>query len=104
MKKHKIITIIGSTKFNKDIKKFVWKHTKLGFLILFSPFCKETNLEVEDNRAILHSIHLQKIDMSDIIFVFDKNNYMGSSTKQELSYALSKNKKVIYYSKCKQLL
>ena len=40
-----------------------------------------------------------KITKSDIVFVVDKDGYMGSSTRKQLDYALLLNKPVLYYSK-----
>ena len=41
-------------------------------------------------------MHKRKIDMADEIFVINVGGYIGSSTKHEIEYAKSKNKKVNY--------
>ena len=45
---------------------------------------------------MLDDMHKRKIDMADEIFVINKNGYIGSSTKSEIEYAISMNKKVNY--------
>jgi len=89
----KIICIIGSTKFRKEIKKFAWYLTRVfKFLVLFSPFSKEEIKELEKYRDELELQHFQKIRLSDCIYIFNKNQYMGNSTRKELNYAISLNK------------
>ena len=45
----------------------------------------------------LDALHKKKIDMSDIIYVINKDGYIGESTKSEIAYALAHNKEVLYY-------
>ena len=45
---------------------------------------------------MLDGMHRQKIDMSDAIFVINVNGYIGESTKNEIEYAKSKNKEILY--------
>ena len=40
--------------------------------------------------------HLKKIDISDAIFIINKNGYIGESVKNEINYAKSINKEIIY--------
>ena len=43
--------------------------------------------------------HFKKIDMSDAIYVVDINGYIGYQASNEIEYAKSKGKEVIYHSK-----
>lgn len=52
----------------------------------------------EPRKPMLDRIHLQKIDMSDQIFVIDPGFYIGESTSLEISYALDHGKLVRYLS------
>lgn len=45
---------------------------------------------------MMDDMHKRRIDMSDEIFVINKNGYIGSSTKSEIEYAMKTNKKVNY--------
>lgn len=43
--------------------------------------------------------HWKKIDISDAIFVVNIGGYIGTSTDNEITYALQKGKEVIYLEK-----
>lgn len=45
---------------------------------------------------MLDDMHKRKIDMADEIFVINVGGYIKESTKSEIAYALSTNKKVNY--------
>jgi len=45
---------------------------------------------------MLDEMHKRKIDLSDEIFVINKNGYIGSSTSSEIEYATKLGKKVNY--------
>ena len=44
----------------------------------------------------LKDAHFKRIDLSDAIYVVNKDKYIGNSTKKEIEYAKSLNKKIIY--------
>jgi hypothetical protein len=105
-KRYRIVTIIGSTRFDKEIREWAWEHTKKGYLILFAPFAKEAhernefgkdNEHFEQYRFLLEEQHFQKMEMSDIIFVFNKGDYVGDSTYNELKYTEDTLHKTIRY-------
>ncbi|MDY4950229.1 MAG: hypothetical protein SO128_12765 [Clostridium cadaveris] len=50
----------------------------------------------DEVKIMLDDIHKRKIDMADEIFVINKDNYIGSSTKSEIEYAIKTGKKVNY--------
>lgn len=57
------------------------------------------NLNIDENtKTMLDELHKRKLDISDTIFVIDVCGYIGSSTRSEIDYAISKGKKVVYYS------
>lgn len=90
------ITIIGSMKFYTDmIDKAEELHQK-GCIVLLPFKCpKEVELTEDLKRSYDFSIRAQ-IDMSDEILVFNKNKYIGNSTRTELNYAISKGKIISY--------
>lgn len=45
---------------------------------------------------MLDDMHKRRIDMSDEIFVINKNGYIGESTKSEIEYAMKTGKNVNY--------
>lgn len=91
-----IVTIIGSTKFRKEIYQKAWEFTKNGFLVMYAPFAKEEISELEEYREILEKIHYEKIRLSDIVFVFNRNKYIGKSTQEELDFAKKLGKQIRY--------
>ncbi len=50
----------------------------------------------EEQKQRLDDVHLQKIRMSDGIFVINKDGYIGESTKREIEYAKSLGKPITY--------
>ena len=47
-------------------------------------------------KEMLDDMHLRKIDMADEIFVINVNDYIGSSTRSEIEYAIAHDKVVRY--------
>ena len=84
--KHKIITLCGSTRFEKEFQEWNKKLTLQG-CVVFS--CGVFGADEKD-KEILDSIHRQKIDMSDEIFILNVGGYYGKSTSDEIDYARSK--------------
>ena len=96
--KFKVITLCGSTKFKDDFLKIQSYLTLKGALVIsLGIFTKKDNIIItKELEEMLIDIHKQKIDMSDGIFVINKNGYIGSNTKKEIEYAMSKGKTVEY--------
>jgi len=95
----KIITLCGSTRF-KD--KFFEEQKRLtlegNIVISVGLFGHSGDDEVwtEGTKEMLDDMHKRKIDLSDEIFVINVDNYIGSSTKSEIEYAILSNKPVKY--------
>lgn len=49
-----------------------------------------------ETKNMLDDMHKHKIDLSDGIFVINEKGYIGSSTKNEICYALEHGKIVEY--------
>ena len=47
-------------------------------------------------KEMLDDMHKRKIDMADEIFVINKGEYIGSSTKSEIEYAKAHDKAIKY--------
>jgi hypothetical protein len=98
-KKHKIITLCGSTKFKKTFEKVNFLAT-LDNRIILQPGCYAhfDNIHItEEEKIRLDILHKEKILISDCIIVINDNDYIGSSTKSEINYALIKNIPIYYY-------
>lgn len=103
---YKVITLCGSTRFKDEFMKAQKDLTLKGNIVIsVGLFGHSGDSEVWENmdegtltktKEMLDDMHKRKIDMADEIFVINKNNYIGSSTKSEIEYALKNNKVVKY--------
>ena len=104
--KYKVITLCGSTKFKEQFMKTQKELTLKGYIVIsVGLFGHSGDFEVWENvdegtltktKQMLDDMHKRKIDMADEIFVINVGGYIGDSTKSEIEYALSTNKKVNY--------
>ena len=97
----KIITICGSNKFTDIIELEAIKLSLKGNIVLTPVLhimdnINKLSLPDEDVSNLLEKIHKTKIEMSDIIYVVNYNNYIGESTKKEIDYAKLLGKLIIY--------
>lgn len=97
--KYKIITLCGSTKFKDDFIREQKRLTLAGNIVLsVGLFGHSGDIEVWNDgvKDMMDDMHKRRIDLSDEIFVINKNGYIGSSTKSEIEYAIKTGKKVNY--------
>ncbi len=95
----RVITLCGSTRF-KDEFLMVQKRLTLEGNIVISVglFGHSGDEEVWDPgvKDMLDEMHRRKIDISNEIFVINKNGYIGESTKAEIEYAEAHGKTIRY--------
>ena len=109
--KYKVITLCGSTKFKDDFLREQKRLTLEGNIVIsVGLFGHSGDGEVWENmddgtltktKEMLDDMHKRKIDMADEIFVSNKDGYIGESTKSEIEYAISTNKKVEFMEELK---
>ena len=109
--KYKVITLCGSTRFKEDFMREQKRLTLEGNIVIsVGLFGHSGDNEVWENmdegtltktKEMLDDMHKRKIDMADEIFVINKNGYIGTSTRSEIEYAISTNKKVNYMEEIK---
>ncbi len=99
VEKYKVITLCGSLKFKEEFLKMQQKLTLEGNIILLPVFFDKESQITDSEFLMLKNMHLKKIDISDEIFVINKNGYIGSSTKAEIEFAIKSGKKVSYMEK-----
>ena len=93
----KIITLCGSLKFQKEMMEIAEKLDLEGNCILTPVYPVSRISELTDIQLQkIKEAHFKKIELSDAIFVINKNNYIGESTKLEIEYAKKLGKKVMY--------
>ena len=93
-----IITICGSTRFKDEIMAAAKDLTMQNHIVL-APFifhhADEEDLTPE-LKIRLDNLHKEKINMSDAIFVVNKDGYIGESTYGEIDWA-QRMKKEVYF-------
>lgn len=109
MKKYKVITLCGSTRFKDEFMKVQKELTLKGYIVIsVGLFGHSGDSEVWENmdegvltktKEMLDDMHKRKIDISDEIFVINVGGYIGDSTKSEIEYAIKTGKKVNYLEK-----
>lgn len=97
-RKYKTITLCGSTKFKEEFYRAHEKLTNEGYIVLMPGiFSKHDNVKLtEDKIKMFHDMHMKRIDMSDAIYVINKDGYIGKATLEEIEYAKSNNKEILY--------
>lgn len=101
--KYRVVTLCGSTKFEKEFTEMQKKLTLAGYIVIsVGLFMHEDENSAEweksGRKEMLDDMHKRKIDMADEIFVIDVGEYIGKSTQSEIEYAESQGKPVYYYS------
>lgn len=106
VKQYPVVTLCGSTKFKDEYMRVQKELTLKGYIVLtVGLFGHSGDSEVWENmdegtltktKEMVDDMHKRKIDMSDEIFVINVGGYIGQSTKSEIEYAISNNKKVSY--------
>lgn len=96
--KRNVITLCGSTKFQKAFHEWNARLTLEGHVVLsVGVFGHSSQVPItEAQKQLLDEVHLAKIDLSDEIFVLDVDGYIGKSTQNEIAYATSQGKGIRY--------
>lgn len=93
----KIITLCGSLKFQKEMMIVAEKLVLEGNCVLTPVYPILENLEkTEEQLEKLKEAHFKRIELSDSVYVINKDNYIGKSTKSEIEYAKKLGKEIIY--------
>ena len=93
-----IITLCGSTRFKDEYLAVQRDLTLQGHIVLsVGLFAHADNEELSAEEKIrLDNLHKEKINMSDAIFVINKDGYIGESTYSEIDWA-NRMKKQIFF-------
>ena len=86
----KVVTICGSMRFTEKMKEQEKILTKVGYVVLM-PIINDDKT-TDEELQIYRAAHLQKIRMSDEIFVINKDGYIGRHTASEIEAAASMKK------------
>lgn len=93
----KVITICGSMRFSNEMIKIATElETDKGYCILQPVYNFDDKVLSDIEMKNIVKAHYKKIDISDAIFVVNVDGYIGKSVKQEIEYAKSLNKEILY--------
>lgn len=97
----KIITVCGSMKFYKEMMDITEKMELEGNCMLvpiYNPNRPSKDFFTLEEGLILDKMHKERIKLSDAILVVDVDGYIGTSTKNEIEFAKTLDKEILYYS------
>lgn len=95
----KSVVLCGSRRFKPEIREFGERLKELG-VVVFEPYLhlgQDEWGELSDDYkkfvalGLTHD-HFYKIKMADVVFVYNKDGYVGVSTTLEIGYAVAANK------------
>ena len=97
----KSIVICGSRRFKPEMREFAKKLKEFG-VVVYEPYLHSGQEEWERlsddyKKFILIGLthdHFYKIQMADVVFVYNKDGYVGNSTTLEIGYAVAVGKPV----------
>lgn len=93
----KIVTICGSIRFANEITGIATElETDKGYCVLQPVYSIDGKALSDNELQNVKSAHYKKIDISDAVFVVNVGGYIGNSVKEEIEYAKSRNKEIIY--------
>ena len=102
----KSVVLCGSRRFKPEMRKFGRKLKEKG-IVVYEPYLHSggdewKTLSEAYKRFIFLGLthdHFYKIKKADIVFVYNKDGYIGNSTKLEIEYAKKLDKEVMYLQK-----
>ena len=94
-----IVCVFGSTKFKEDFLKYN-KFFTLNNAIVLMPgvFGHSGDHITDEQKKELDILHKHKIAKSDLVFIIDKNGYIGPSTREEIGFAKALGIEIAYMS------
>ena len=94
----KVVTICGSMRFEKEMIKIAGDLEKShGWCVIQCVYDIDISKTTREEMDNIVNSHWTKIDMSDAIYVVNIDGYIGNSTRNEIDYAISKGKEIIYH-------
>lgn len=93
----KVITICGSLKFKDQMLQISEQLTLEGTCVLTPVFSIVKSPLTEEEIRNLKEAHFKRIELSDAIYVVNVDNYIGTSTANEIEHAKELGKEIIYY-------
>lgn len=105
MKIGKFTTVVlsGSTQFKDEYLLVAQNLALSGYIVLHTNvYSHADGKELSDgDKALLADEHIAMMDIADMMYVIDKDGYIGESTKAEIAYFKSRHpySLIAYYTK-----
>lgn len=94
-----IVTICGSTKFKDQMFEVAKELTLEGHIVLMPlVFAHQGDIITEREKLMLDRLHQEKIGMSELVAIVAIDKYIGTSTRNEINYAVLHNKNIVMYN------
>lgn len=94
-KNRKIVTICANREFKNEIEELQQDLTVQGYFVFIDGVYSLDDLLPEEINQLVET-HKDKILISDIVYVINKDNKVDETTQKEIDYAIEHNKKIIY--------
>ena len=93
-----IVCLIGSTRFMVELEEAARHFTLKGCIVLvpLMDTSREAAPVSENEKAMLDALAFRKIELSDKVFVVNKDGYIGDSTHNEIKFAVRNEKPVLF--------
>lgn len=95
----KSVVLCGSSRFKPEIREFARQLRELG-VVTYEPYLYGTSeawqtMPEEQKRFVALGLthdHFYKMRMADIVFIYNKDGYVGNSLTMEIGYAVALGK------------
>jgi hypothetical protein len=102
----KSVVICSSSRFAIEARDFSRVLEKMGIVVFAPHFYRDSGGDWSaigefDKRFVALGLthdHFYKICMADVVYIFNKDGYSGTSTTLEISYAVALNKPIYAFS------
>lgn len=91
----KIVTICGNKEFKNEIEELQQDLTVQGYFVFIDGVYSYNDLLPEEINQLLET-QKDKILISNIVYVVNKDNKIDEVVQKEIDYAMEHNKKIIY--------
>lgn len=94
----KVITLCGSLRFKEEMMKVAMDLELQGNCVLTPvyPIGEDKDAFTEEEMQILDQMHKHRIALADMVYIVNKDGYIGDSVKSEIEYSKSLNKEIQY--------
>ena len=95
----KTVTLCGSMRFEAEMQRIAFLlEIKFGYNVLQCVYNPDALAVTEKDLTALENAHLRRIELSDAVYVVDIDGYVGEQVRNEIAFAESLGKEVIYHS------